>query len=461
MRIVVLSPPFFSHFFPLATLASALRDAGAETYLGCSEAFESEVRLRGLQFCEININRNANTGQASSTQQAERERKRLQEFLDATKRGPIETLRAQNRHRLADMLANPEELLERIQELDASLRPDLWVVDQLSYGATLALIAHGLRFVTFCPPHPLSIPPSEVLYSVPPRWPSVFSVEREQIAVLEKEALTLEQDFTDRFNGLLEPFGRRVESAFRSASPELILHNYPELPEYRELNSSGREHGSARRQARRLYCGYSFSPGSPEAPEEPRSSEAFEASETNGVWGETARGHADSPRRIVVALGTFLAARDDVLTALATGLRTLFPDATLAIGAGEHAERLRGQVPPPAIVDSFIPQRELLQEAELFVHHGGVSSLTEGLYYRVPTIVMPFSSDQFNVAADLERHGFGAVLNPNHITEAGLKEAVEGARSKSALSALAVLSRQVRGRGPAYAADAILELLKR
>ncbi len=450
MKIVVLSPPFYSHFQPLSALAVALRDAGAVTYLGCSLAFEGEVANRGLRFCEININRNANTGQASSTRQAERERRRLQEFLDATRAGPVATLRAQNRHRLDDMLANPEELIDRIQELNRELEPDLWIVDQLSYGVTLALLAHGLRFVTFCPPHPLSVPPRNMVYSVPPRWPSVFSVASDELIMLQAGALELEREFTARFNILLEPFGRRVENAFRAASAELVVHNYPELTEYRDLGSGGPRAGASA-GARRLFCGYCFEPPSGAA---------------TGAWGDAgpALGKAAvegrvPPRRIVVALGTFLAARDDVLITLGESLRALYPEATLAIGAGEHAEALRERIAPRTIIEPFLPQRELLREAELFVHHGGVSSLTEALYYGVPMIVMPFSSDQFNVAADLERHGFGAVLNPNAISEAGVRDAVTLARSSSAVAALGELSRQVRERGPAYAAEAVLRLL--
>ncbi len=459
MKIVVLSPPFYSHFQPLSALAVALRDTGAVTYLGCSRAFEGEVANLGLRFCEININRNANTGQASSTRQAERERRRLQEFLDATRAGPVATLRAQNRHRLDDMLANPEELIDRIRELNRELEPDLWIVDQLSYGVTLALLAHGLRFVTFCPPHPLSVPPRNVVYSVPPQWPSVVSVASDELITLQAEALALEREFTARFNMLLEPFGRRVENAFRAASAELVVHNYPELPEYRDLGSGGPSAGASA-GARRLFCGYCFKPPSSAAVGAWGDAGPAGGKAAVGAWGDAAVERSVPPRRIVVALGTFLAARDDVLITLGESLRALYPEATLAIGAGEHAEALRERIAPPTIIEPFLPQRELLREAELFVHHGGVSSLTEALYYGVPMIVMPFSSDQFNVAADLERHGFGAVLNPNAVSEAGVRDAVTLARSSSAVAALGELSRQVRERGPAYAAEAVLQLLR-
>ena len=199
MNVIILSPPFYSHFRPLLALAAALKRGGADPCIACTTAFEPEIRAAGMRFRELRINRNANTGRAAATVQEHAERQRLEEFLQATRNGPIETLRTQNRHRPADMLANPEELLQRVATLAAQERPDLWVVDQLSYGATLALIAHGLRFVTFCPPHPLSIPPADRLYSVPRRFPSPFTVSKDALATLESEAGELDRQFTQRF----------------------------------------------------------------------------------------------------------------------------------------------------------------------------------------------------------------------------------------------------------------------
>lgn len=430
MNVIILSPPFYSHFRPLLALAAALKRGGADPCIACTTAFEPEIRAAGMRFRELRINRNANTGRAAATVQEHAERQRLEEFLQATRNGPIETLRTQNRHRPADMLANPEELLQRVATLAAQERPDLWVVDQLSYGATLALIAHGLRFVTFCPPHPLSIPPADRLYSVPRSFPSPFTVSNDALATLESEAGELDRQFTQRFNQLLAPFGRRVERAFGAASPELVIHNYPDIVPARW------HHGG-----RRVFCGSCFEPGEAAAPQpQPRAE------------------HSPTLKRVVIALGTFLSARVDVLQAAGTAIRALCPEAVIAIGAGDHAEQLRREVGEPATIEPFIDQHRLLRDADLFIHHGGVNSLTEALYYGVPMVVMPFSSDQFNVAADVEDACFGAVLDPNTISGQAMQRAVSRARSEATRAALSRLSRQVRSRGPVYAARAILTL---
>ncbi len=446
LRIVVLSPPFYSHFGPLMALSRALQDAGADVVVACSRDFESEIRRHALGFAEVQINRNANTGQTAATRQAEEEQQRLREFFDATYRGPIDTLRTQTRHRFADMLANPEELLQRIAELQSRLQPQLWIVDQLSYGATLALTAHGLRFVTFCPPHPLSIPAPDAVYGVPPHWPQPFSIDAQQLSLLQSEARELQQRFTQRFNQLLAPYGKQVADAFALTSEDLIVHNYPEFERTRE---------PAAQRTTRLYCGYCF------VPEKDKAAES--AGAPGGTLGAAAAGSAESfrePQQIVIALGTFLAARSDVLITLGRQLRKRYPRAHIAIGAGEDADTVHRAVQQPTLVQPFIPQRQLLRRADLFIHHGGVSSFTESIYFGVPMIVLPFSSDQFNVAADVECSRIGAVLDPNNLSPQQLDSAIVRALSAESRQALSRFTHQLRSRGPAWAAAAVMALLR-
>ncbi|TVQ36058.1 MAG: glycosyltransferase [Spirochaetaceae bacterium] len=437
-RIVVLSPPFYSHFGPLMALSRALRDAGAEVIAGCTRDFEAQIRGHGLGFAEVQINRNANTGQAEATRQAEHEQRRLREFLAASEHGPIETLRTQTRHRFDDMLANPEELLQRVKGLQDELQPQLWIVDQLSYGATLALVAHRLRFVTFCPPHPLSIPAPDAVYGVPTHWPQPFAVDTRELTLLHTEALALQQRFTRRFNQLLAPYNVQLPNAFAATSPELVIHNYPEFERPRPQTT---------RSPERVYCGYSFVP-------------ADDIPSQAGLPPDGAAATAQDPALIVIALGTFLSARGDVLSTLARKMRHRFPAALIAVGAGQNVDTVREAAGQPSLVEPFIEQRRLLREAGLFIHHGGVSSFTEALYYGVPMIVLPFSSDQFNVAADVQRNAIGAVLNPNRLSDYRLDRAIRRARAAATRRTLAGYTAQVRSRGPAFAAAAIMQLLR-
>ena len=51
--------------------------------------------------------------------------------------------------------------------------------------------------------------------------------------------------------------------------------------------------------------------------------------------------------------------------------------------------------------------------------------MTEALPHGVPLLVLPFSTDQFAVAADLERTGLGRALDPNAVPVGEIREAVE------------------------------------
>jgi UDP:flavonoid glycosyltransferase YjiC (YdhE family) len=141
-----------------------------------------------------------------------------------------------------------------------------------------------------------------------------------------------------------------------------------------------------------------------------------------------------------------------VLNELVAILRSLRPDARIVVGAGASADSIQQRFGESVIADRFIPQRALLPQVEVVFHHGGVSSFTESLYAAKPMIVMPFSSDQFNVAKDVERQRLGAVLDPNHLTAERVAAALEVASGPDVQEAVERWSSVVKSRGPAYAA---------
>ncbi|WP_395747980.1 glycosyltransferase [Prosthecobacter sp.] len=74
-----------------------------------------------------------------------------------------------------------------------------------------------------------------------------------------------------------------------------------------------------------------------------------------------------------------------------------------------------GQVPPnlPASVLTvdYAPFSTLLKHAAVFVHHGGVGTLSQGLAAGVPQLIMAMAHDQPDNAARLERLGAGVGLS--------------------------------------------------
>jgi UDP:flavonoid glycosyltransferase YjiC (YdhE family) len=399
MRIVFMSPPFYSHFQPMLVLAKAFRRAGAEVTIACSKSFSDSIKAAGFDFWEIEINRNANTGIAQKTAQDRSETDRLDGFIEATKSGAMEVLTYQAQHRKADMLSNPVELQQEIARLAEHIQPDLFVVDQLSYGVTLGLHASGLSFITFCPGHPTYIPTGEQRFGVPYAWPAGFQPDQTEIQPLIALADEVDNQFTHLFNQLIQavsPHRSIVDSAFRLCSPTAILFNYPDFG-----NLHPEEGG-----AKKYFLGACFEP-------QPLDQE----------WMDLLDRHQEH-MKILLSLGTFLSARADVLERLITALQKRFPDAALFVAAGASREALLHYESDSVILSEFLPQTGLLPYMDLVIHHGGNNSFTETLSFGKPAVILPFSSDQFSIAHDAEMWGIARVLNPNDFSAEQLEAAV-------------------------------------
>jgi zeaxanthin glucosyltransferase len=124
----------------------------------------------------------------------------------------------------------------------------------------------------------------------------------------------------------------------------------------------------------------------------------------------------DARPQVVVALGTFLSMRSDLLVRLATALRTLPVRAAIARGA-TSADDL-GPLPDDWMVAPVLPQVAMLRSADLMIHHGGNNSVQECLAAGVRQLILPMSTDQFANAADLERAGVALTASPNGSTAA-------------------------------------------
>ena len=66
--------------------------------------------------------------------------------------------------------------------------------------------------------------------------------------------------------------------------------------------------------------------------------------------------------------------------------------------------------PPNFIIRPYVPQLEILKLADVFITHGGMGSISEGLFHGVPLIVIPQTSDQPFVAQRVRRLGAGYAL---------------------------------------------------
>ncbi|MGG1397949.1 macrolide family glycosyltransferase [Bacillus salipaludis] len=92
-------------------------------------------------------------------------------------------------------------------------------------------------------------------------------------------------------------------------------------------------------------------------------------------------------------------------------------DHTIVMSIGEKTQISDlGEIPMNFIVKNYVPQIEVLKYTKLFITHGGMNSVHEGLYYGVPLIVIPQGADQPIIAGQVERVGAGIQLQMQDLT---------------------------------------------
>jgi len=130
----------------------------------------------------------------------------------------------------------------------------------------------------------------------------------------------------------------------------------------------------------------------------------------------------------------------------------------LAHGKKGEAQELT-TVPENFQVEAYVEQWKVFPQTDVFVTHGGMSSVMEGLYYGVPMVVLPQQAEQQMTARRIAELGLGVVLDAETTTAQGLQEAVEKVYRDQAIHERARAMRQiVRAAGGARsAADAIIQ----
>ncbi len=440
MTLLVVSPDYASHLFPLLALAGAWVAEGERVVVATGPAVAPLVERAGLERVPLVLGRGSNAGTARASDQPAGEDENLSAFFAATRAGMIPTLRLQAELRRNDLLWQPVDAARATVEAVAAVRPAAVLVDHLAFGAVLGLRVTGVPYADVVLGHPTALPVGDELYGVPPAWPAAFDPDPAELADLRRLAADVTARFTDDWNRAaseLDPGAAPVSDAFR-VQGDVVLFSYPEA-----LHDPRRATGLPPRHA---FLGSSVR------------DEALDA--------EAAAWVAESGGRplVVVSFGSFLSARADVLARVADALREAEapgdrPRVALATGSADPAAL--GPVPGEWLVRPFLPQVALVARASLAVTHAGNNGVTEALAHGVPLVVLPFSTDQFAVAADLERAGLGRALDPNRATAAEIRAAVEAVLGGPEQAAAAALGGELRAEaGPARARRAVAALIE-
>jgi MGT family glycosyltransferase len=132
---------------------------------------------------------------------------------------------------------------------------------------------------------------------------------------------------------------------------------------------------------------------------------------------------ANGKKIITMGLGTLLREEDPTVLDWYRELIKAFaddPDYELILAGGDLG-------PVPENVRSYekIPQLFALKHSHVFINHGGMNSLNEGLHFNVPMIAIPHSKDQFVNAERLAETGKGLVLRRDQVKAHILRSCVE------------------------------------
>lgn len=81
----------------------------------------------------------------------------------------------------------------------------------------------------------------------------------------------------------------------------------------------------------------------------------------------------------------------------------------LSVGKNSDIAQL-GTIPSNFIVRNYVPQLDILQRVDLFITHGGMNSVHEGLYFGVPELVVPHQFEQLLNGKRVAQVGAGILL---------------------------------------------------
>ena len=113
---------------------------------------------------------------------------------------------------------------------------------------------------------------------------------------------------------------------------------------------------------------------------------------------------------VYISLGTILKGAVSFFQNCVEAFRGENIDVIVSVGKQFDMRKLKN-VPENIKIYPYVPQLEVLKQADVFVTHGGMNSVSEALVYGTPMVVIPFVSDQPVNARCIEKLGVGKRLD--------------------------------------------------
>jgi MGT family glycosyltransferase len=401
--VLAYTSPAIGHLYPIVRILQALDQRGHEVVV---RTLASQVELvRGLGFQASPL--------AAAVEEVE-----LSDYqgrsLPAKGRRALATFVRRARHDAADLTAAIE-----------MHRPEVLLVDCLTWGASAVAEASGLPWVQFVP-FPLAAPSSETppfgLGLSPARGPLGRIRDR---AMRPATALANDVGNLARLNKVRAGVGarglRHLTDVYTAAP--LVLH----------LTAAPLEYQPSDWPTQVLQVG----PCSWDPPAEPPA--WLNEIERPLVLVTTSSERQRDVRLVTTALEAFAGREYEVV-------------ATLPAGVMEGLE-----VPSNARVERFVSHSALLPLAACAITHGGAGATQKALVAGVPVCVVPFGRDQLEVARRVQVAGVGTRLSGTLLNQQRLRARVEEAID-CAPAARNMAEQFAVAPGPAGAAAAIERL---
>lgn len=130
------------------------------------------------------------------------------------------------------------------------------------------------------------------------------------------------------------------------------------------------------------------------------------------------------PQTVYISMGTILNKDLDFYRLCFEALGDLPVNVVLSSGKYTDMEPLADRIPDNFIVKPYIAQLDMLQHTDVFITHAGMNSASEALYYNVPLVMIPLTSDQPLVAKRVQELGGGITLNKHALSATDLRAAL-------------------------------------
>ena len=133
----------------------------------------------------------------------------------------------------------------------------------------------------------------------------------------------------------------------------------------------------------------------------------------------------ENKKLIYISLGTVFSLNKDIFKMFIETFKNLKEfQVIMSIGNIINPKDL-GELPDNIYIYNYVPQLQILKETDIFITHGGLNSINEGILIKqLPFIIIPQEVDQFVNAKQLEKNEAGIILDKKNLTNEILKDSV-------------------------------------